>query len=187
MTARPTADGSVFAPAPAGLHGEAVESVSASEFRAALPGFTTAISIIATNGPAGVAGMTCSAISVVSDTPATMVACVSRRSAANTVIKTNGVFCINCLPATRMELSQLFAGVGQVPMAERFTAGHWSVLATGAPVLKDALAAFDCELMDGHEVGTHTVLVARVVATAHTATAEPLVYHRQQYATTRAL
>jgi len=187
MTARPTADGPSFQPAPAGLHGEAVESVPPAEFRAALPGFTTAISVIATNGPAGVAGMTCSAVSVVSDTPATMVACVSRRSAANSIIRTNGVLCINTLPATRMELSQVFAGVGQVPMAERFVASHWSVLTTGAPVLKDALAAFDCELMDAHEVGTHTVLIARVVATAHTAPAEPLVYHRQQYATTRAL
>ena len=137
--------------------------------------------------PAGIAGLTCSAVCAVSDTPATLVACVSRRSAAHDIIKANGVLCINCLPAARQDLSQLFAGVGQVPMAERFAAGLWSVLATGAPYCKDALVAFDCELMEAREVGTHSVLIARVLATAQSAPAEPLVHHRQQYATTRAL
>jgi flavin reductase (DIM6/NTAB) family NADH-FMN oxidoreductase RutF len=186
MTARPTADDVI--PAPVTRPGGASsESAPASEFRAALAGLTTAVSIIATNGPAGMAGLTCSAVCGVSDTPATLVACVSRRSAAHDVIKANGVLCINCLPAVRQGLSQLFAGVGQVPMAERFAPDLWAVLATGAPHCKDALVAFDCELMDAREIGTHSVLMARVLATAQSAPAEPLVRHRQQYATTRAL
>jgi flavin reductase (DIM6/NTAB) family NADH-FMN oxidoreductase RutF len=186
MTARPNADDIMAAPA-ARTRGAFSESVPASEFRAALTGLTTAVSIIATNGPAGLAGLTCSAVCGVSDTPATLVACVSRRSAAHDVVRANGALCINCLPATRRDLSQLFAGVGQVPMAERFAADLWSVLATGAPYCKDALVAFDCELMETCEVGTHSVLIARVLATAQGSLAEPLVHHRQQYATTRAL
>ena len=182
MTARPNADDIIPASATR-TRAAFPEPVPASEFRAALTGLTTAVSVIATNGPA----LTCSAVSGVSDTPATLVACVSRRSAAHDIIKANGVLCINCLPAARQDLSQLFAGVGQVPMAERFAADLWSVLATGAPHCKDALVAFDCELMEAREVGTHSVLIARVLATAQSAPAEPLVHHRQQYATTRAL
>ena len=187
MTARPNAD-DIISGSATRMRGASAEPVPAAEFRAALTGLTTAVSVIATNGPGGLAGLTCSAVSGVSDTPATLVACVSRRSAAHDVIKANGVLCINCLPAKRQDLSQLFAGVGQVPMAERFAAGLWATLATGAPYCKDALVAFDCALMEAHEVGTHSVLIARVVATAQTAPpAEPLVHHRQQYATTRAL
>jgi flavin reductase (DIM6/NTAB) family NADH-FMN oxidoreductase RutF len=186
MTARPTADDIIPASA-ARIRGALLEAVPASEFRAALTGLTTAVSIVATDGPAGTAGLTCSAVCGVSDTPATLVACVSRRSAAHDIIKANGVLCINCLPATRQDLSQLFAGVGQVPMAERFATASWSLLATGAPYCKDALVAFDCELIEAREVGTHSVLIARVLATAQGARAEPLVHHRQQYATTRAL
>src|SRR4051794_33180010 len=185
MTAHPNADDIIAASASRTL-GAFSEPVAAAEFRAALTGLTTPVSIIATNGPAGMAGLTCSAVSGVSDTPATLVACISRRSAAHDVIKANGVLCINCLPAARQDLSQLFAGVGQVPMAERFSAGLWSRLATGAPHCKDALVAFDCELMEAREVGPHSVLIARVLATAQSAPAEPLVHHRQQYATTRA-
>jgi flavin reductase (NADH)/flavin reductase/chlorophenol-4-monooxygenase component 1 len=186
MTARPNADDIIPASEPR-ARGPFSEPVPASEFRTALTGLTTAVSIIATNGPAGIAGLTCSAVSGVSDTPATLVACVSRRSAAHDMIKANGVLCINCLPAARQDLSQIFAGVGQVPMAQRFAAGLWSRLATGAPHCKDALVAFDCELMEAREVGTYSVLIARVLATAQSAPAEPLVHHRQQYATTRAL
>lgn len=187
MTIRPTPD-DVIQPPAINARSTAPESVSAAEFRAALSGLTTAVSVIATNGPAGVAGLTCSAVSGVSDTPATIVACVSRRSAAHDVIKANGVLCINCLPAARQDLSQLFAGVGQVPMAERFARGLWSMLSTGAPYCRDALVAFDCDLLEAREIGTHSVFIARVLATAQaTPPAEPLVHHRQRYATTRAL
>jgi flavin reductase (DIM6/NTAB) family NADH-FMN oxidoreductase RutF len=162
-------------------------TISSSEFCTALTNLTTAVSVIATNGPAGLAGLTCSAVCGVSATPATMVACVNRRSAAHDVITRNDVFCINCLPAARKDLSDLFAGVGRVPMAERFAADQWTVLATGAPCAKDALAAFDCKLADVREIGTHSVLIGYVVATTQNNRAEPLVFQRQQYATTRLL
>ena len=62
-----------------------------------------------------------------------------------------------------------------------------SIIATNGPAGIAGLVAFDCELMEAREVGIHSVLIARVLATAHGAPAEPLVHHRQQYATTRPL
>ena len=70
MTPRPTADDVTLPP-------------TALSRAVALSGLTAAVSIIATNGPAGVIGMSCPAVSGVSDIPATVAACVSRRSAAN--------------------------------------------------------------------------------------------------------
>jgi hypothetical protein len=56
MTARRTAD-DIIIPAPVTrTRGAFSESVPAAEFRAALTGVTTAVSIIATNGLAGIAG-----------------------------------------------------------------------------------------------------------------------------------
>jgi len=62
-----------------------------------------------------------------------------------------------------------------------------SIIATNGPAGIAGLVAFDCELMEAREFGANSVLIARVLATAHGAPAEPLVHHRQQYATTRAL
>lgn len=164
-----------------------VELVTASDFRAAISGLATAVSVVTTDGHAGKAGLTCSAVCSVSDSPPTILACVSRRSAAYATIVANGVFCVNCLPAGQRELSQLFAGVGQVPMTDRFEPSFWSVLCTGAPCLKDALTVFDCELVEAREVATHGVLIGRVLAIADSGSAEPLIHHRQRYATTRVL
>ena len=62
-----------------------------------------------------------------------------------------------------------------------------SIIATNGPAGIAGLVAFDCELMEAREFGANSVLIARVLATAQGAPAEPLVHHRQQYATTRAL
>ena len=56
MTARRTADDIIPAPVTR-TRGAFSESVPAAEFRAALTGLTTAVSIIASNGPAGIAGL----------------------------------------------------------------------------------------------------------------------------------
>jgi flavin reductase (NADH)/flavin reductase/chlorophenol-4-monooxygenase component 1 len=161
--------------------------VSTAEFRSAFANFTTTVSIIATDGPAGLAGLTCSAVCAVSDDPPLLLACVHRKSTANAAIKANKVMSISCLSADQSELSQAFAGVGRLTADERFALGDWDVLATGAPCLTTALATFDCEIFDIRDAGTHTVFVAKVIATRTRDLGEPLVYQRRAYATTRKL
>lgn len=161
--------------------------VSAVEFRNALSRLTTAVSVIATDGPAGAAGVTCSAVCAVSDEPAMLLVCVHGKSATNAAIKANGVLCVNCLQADQKDLSQAFAGIGGIPMRERFALTGWSVLATGAPRCKEALVALDCEVADVHDIGTHSIFIARVVATAESESGDPLLYQRRAYATTRSL
>lgn len=162
-------------------------TVPAAEFSAALAGLATAVSVIATDGPAGLAGLTCSAVCAVSDEPAMVLACVHGKSAANGVIKANGVLCVNCLQSDQRALSQAFAGIGGMPMPERFALAQWGVLATGAPYCKDALLALDCEVADVRDIGTHSIFIAKVIATAKTPDGAQLVYQRRAYATTRPL
>lgn len=158
--------------------------ISAVEFRGAMSKVTTAVSVIATGGPGGTAGLTCSAVCAVSDTPATLVVCIHGKSAANSVIRANGVFSVNCLQIDQIELSQAFAGIGSIPMTERFAMANWGVLVTGAPYCKDALVALDCEIADVHDVGTHSIFIVKVVATAESKDRAPLIYQRRNYATT---
>lgn len=162
-------------------------SVSTSEFRSAFANFATTVSILVTDGYAGRAGVTCSAVCAVSDEPPLLLACVHGRSAANAAMKTNKVMAVNCLQSNQSELSQAFAGIGQMPVEERFALGEWDVLATGAPCCRNALAVLDCEIVDIRAVGTHNLFIARVVATSTRELGEPLVYQRRAYATTRSL
>ena len=160
--------------------------VSATEFRGALSHLATTVSVLTTNGPAGVSGVTCSAVCAASDEPAILLACVHGKSAANAAIKANGVFCVNCLQTAQSNLSQAFAGIGSIPIQERFALSDWDVLVSGAPHCKDALVALDCEIIDVRGLGTHSIFIAKVLAISETG-GEPLLYRRHGYVTTRTL
>ena len=161
--------------------------ISAQQFRDAMSQITTPVSVITTDGPAGRFGMTCSAVCAASDTPPMLIACVHSASAANRVLKVNGRLCVNCLNADQSALSQLFASSRGVPMEDRFCDDGWGALVTGAPCHRHALATLDCEIVDVREAGTHSIFLARVLATGFGNPVDPLVYHRRAYATTRGL
>ena len=156
-----------------------------AEFRDAMSRVASSVSIVSTAGPHGVAGFTCSAVCSVTDEPPTIMVCVNRKSAANAIIKANGVLCVSSLGADQVELSQMFAGVGWVPMNERFAGPHWGVLATGAPYCTASRVALDCRVADIREVGTHSVILAEVLSATHTGDGAPLIYHGRNYATLR--
>jgi len=164
---------------------EPAAHVSADEFREALSRVVSSVSIVTTDGAHGIAGFTCSAVCAVTDEPPTILVCVNRKSAANAVIKANGVLCVSSLGADQVVLSQLFAGVGRVPMHERFGGAQWGLLVTGSPYCKTSRVALDCRISEVREVGTHSILFAEVLSAVHATGDEPLLYHRRNYATIR--
>jgi flavin reductase len=86
---------------------------------------------------------------------------------------------VNVLSARRARLSRLFGG--GIPADERFAAATWSTLETGAPVLADCAAAFDCRIIDIVNVDAHDVLFCRVVALQRSDCADKLIYFARDY------
>jgi flavin reductase (DIM6/NTAB) family NADH-FMN oxidoreductase RutF len=159
--------------------------VTPDKFREALSRVVSSVSIVSTNGVHGIAGFTCSAVCSVTDEPPTIMVCVNRKSAANAIIKANGVLCVSSLGVEQVALSQMFAGVGRVPMNERFNDADWGVLTTGAPYCKTSRVALDCRVAEIREVGTHSVIFAEVLSAVQVTDAQPLIYHSRNYATVR--
>jgi flavin reductase len=149
-------------------------------FRDAMAGLGTAVNIITSDGTAGLAGCTASAVCGVTDEPPTLLVCINRSSRNNAAFRANGKLCVNVLNAEQQTLAAHFAN-SALPVAERFAAAHWEQLVTGAPVLRDALASLDCEIESITEVGTHTVFFCAVKA-AHTHVAgDALIYYGRRY------
>lgn len=151
------------------------------DFREALSRLASAVTIVATDGPAGKAGLTCSAVTSVSDQPATVLVCVKRTSRSNGVIKANKVFTVNALVAGQEPVADVFAGRGGLEGAERFATGAWDRLLTGAPALAGARMTLDCRLAELVEVGTHSVLFGQVEAVRLGDGGQPLVYADRRY------
>lgn len=158
--------------------------IASEDYRDAMAGLGAAVSIITTDGPAGRAGFTASAVCSVTDDPPTLLVCMNRTSSAHASVAGNKLVCVNVLSAQQEPLSRLFGG--KVPIAERFAAAVWSTLETGAPVLSDCAVALDCQIANVTTVGTHDVLFCRVVALQRSGLTENLIYLGRAYHSVRA-
>jgi len=85
-------------------------TVSRQEFRDAMARLGAAVNIVTTDGPAGLSGMTVSAVCSVTDDPPMLLVCLNRGSPQNRLFKDNGVLCVNSLASGQEELSVRFAG-----------------------------------------------------------------------------
>ncbi|MBK1659840.1 flavin reductase [Paracraurococcus ruber] len=139
-------------------------TIPRQEFRDAMARLGAAVNIITTGGPAGRGGFTASAVCSVTDEPPTLLLCMNRGATAAPAMKANGTVCVNVVAAAQKEAAMVFAGVTKCSMEERFDAGTWMTLATGAPVLQGAVASFDCRIAEIIEKGTHLVVFGEVQA-----------------------
>lgn len=169
-------DGAFTAVAP-----NSVASVEPLAFREAMSRLGAAVHIVTTAGKAGKSGFTATAVCSVSDEPATLLVCLNRRSGNAPILAQNGVFCVNTLPAADEKLADLFAGRSGIYGGERFAAGDWMTLKTGAPVLASAVVAFDCRVVEIKAVASHNVIFAVVEAVRLGPTGPALVYHDRAY------
>jgi len=166
-----------------GSEGIDVAGVDPARFRDAMSRVGAAVHIVTTDGSAGLGGITATAVTSVTVEPPIMLFCIKKTSPTAERIIKNGVFCINTLAPSHEALSNVFAGRTDQHLDERFTTGEWAKLATGAPALKGAVAAFDCRLIEAKDVTTHLVVIGAVEAVDYGPEGEGLVYVHRQYKT----
>jgi flavin reductase len=159
---------------------ETLPSVARDQFVAAMGRVFSLVTIVATDGPAGRLAVTVSSASSACADPPMMLACINRRSPVNAAIHANGMFCINVLAVGQEQLSDRFAGRAHDGGPFDFAGGDWTTAQTGSPVLRGAVAAFDCVLQSSHGAGSHTVFFGRVLAVIESQ-AMPLIYGRRSY------
>ena len=154
-------------------------AVDKQQFRNAMARLGAAVNIITTDGPAGRAGFTASAVCSVTDTPPTLLVCLNRGASVYETFRHNRQLCVNTLADGHQDLSNLFGG--KTPMAERFLAAEWTTATTGSPVLSGALVSFDCLVTQTMSVGTHDILVCEAQALVFSDSSHGLVYFDRSY------
>jgi flavin reductase len=150
-------------------------------FREAMSRLGAAVHVVTTDGPGGKHGFTATAVSSVSDQPATLLVCLNHRSRVTTALHANRVLCVNTLRAGDDAVADVFAGRTGLYGAQRFLQGDWTTLVTGAPVLTTAVVSLDCRMIEWKPVASHNVYFCGVVAVREGAPASALVYHERAY------
>lgn len=141
------------------------------------------VNVVTTDGVAGRAGVTVSAMTSVSadgDAP-TLLVCIHHLSpVAQTIIK-NRCFCTNILKDDQIYISDTFAGRVRAKNDDKFACAQWRTMASGALRAVDPLAAFDCTVKSDERVGTHHVFIGEVGEIFTSARGNPLIYANRAY------
>lgn len=138
---------------------------------------------IVTSGPPGRRnGFTATAVCSVSADPPHLLVCANRGMETHATILETGHFAVNVLSHGQEALADRFGGRLGIEGEARFQAADWHMLASGAPILASACAAFDCRVIDRLRVATHDIIIGLVLATIDHEAKAPLAYLDRDYA-----
>jgi flavin reductase len=150
-------------------------------FREGMSRVAGAVHVVTTDGAAGRGGFTATAVTPVTDSPASLLVCVNTSSRSAQALLSNRVFCVNTLAAFDVEMADIFAGRAGLQGPERFSRGEWDVLETGSPALTTSLVSFDCRISDARVVATHHVIIGDILSIRLGELKPPLIYQARHY------
>lgn len=153
-----------------------MSGVSSIEFRQACAKFATGVAVItAVAGDGSPQGMTVNSFTSVSLEPPLVLVCIERQAAILPLLTPGAHFGISVLSEQQKQLSVQFSQKG-----DRFNGVAWVTGQTGVPLLRGAIATFECKIVRLVEGGDHVIVLGEA---AHLTTSEgsPLLYFDSRY------
>jgi flavin reductase (DIM6/NTAB) family NADH-FMN oxidoreductase RutF len=141
----------------------------------------TGMTIVTAHGSDGPAGLLALSATHVAADPPTMLVSIDNKTSALANVLDAKHFAINYLPQSAEDIVELFSGKSPLKGADRFEAGRWGTLATGAPTYNEAIGVIDCELEEVIERHGVSIVLGRVVDFRAEPDGAPLVYFRGGY------
>jgi flavin reductase (DIM6/NTAB) family NADH-FMN oxidoreductase RutF len=152
--------------------------IDSDTFRASLGRFSCGITILTARDQKGRDhGMTVSAFCSVSLEPPLVLVCVGHDASMHGLMMRAESVGLNVLSSTQEPLSRRFAD----PETDRFDGVGYSRGEKGVALLDDALVHLECDVVDRHEAGDHTIVIC-AVERAEAFDGRPLLYYRGGYA-----
>lgn len=143
----------------------------------ALGRFVTGIAVAACrNGNGEIKAITVNSFTSVSLDPPLVLWCLENRASTYTSFMGADAYSVNVLRADQRAVADHFAGYLPDPVKE----DEFETWVTGAPVMKERLAAFDCKIVARHDAGDHVILVGEVVR-FDSVNGKPLIYYASNY------
>ena len=135
-------------------------AVEAGAFKRTMRHYPTGVTVVTSVKEGEPRGITINAFSSVSAEPPTLLICVNREARSYLYIATSRIFCVNILAGEQRELADRFSG----KLHERqFDDIGYDEAVTGAPVIRGAIAHFDCVVTEEHHAGSHSIFIGSVV------------------------
>jgi flavin reductase len=154
------------------------------DYVAAMGRHVSSVCVITTQRDGKKYGLTATAMTSVCAEPPRLLVCINKTGSSHDMILAAGTFCVNVLDEHQDNLGKAFAGMMGKDF-DRFSLGKWHELTTGAPVLKDAAAVFDCKVDQVIDQFTHSIVIGEVLSAQIGRAGDPLLYGARRFRTLR--
>jgi flavin reductase (DIM6/NTAB) family NADH-FMN oxidoreductase RutF len=148
-------------------------------FRDALAKFATGVAFVTAAPDGKPAGLIVNSLTSVSLEPPLVSFCPSRSSLTWSRMRRTRRFGVNVLGSQHERFARRATPAG----ADRFAGLDWELGHGGVPLLTDALATLECEIVAEHPTGDHWIVVGRVDDLRISAIEDPLVFFAGAFAT----
>lgn len=162
--------------APMSRSGGATTGREGAAFRLAMRELASGVAVVTTGRGEARFGCTATSLCSLSLDPPSLIVCIARDSSTLAALRVACAFGVNILGRAHEDLADRFAGRTGVKGAARFATAEWMTLATGAPLLRGALACIDCVVEEVLERHTHAIVIGRV-AGVHRGGGDPALTH----------
>jgi len=151
----------------------------ARAFRDSLAKFATGVAFVTAAPDGKPAGLIVNSLTSVSLEPPLVSFAPARRSLTWSSMRPTRRFGVNVLGRRHEEFARRATPAG----ADRFAGLDWELGRGGVPLLTDALATLECEIVAEHPAGDHWIVVGRVDDLRISAIEDPLVFFAGAFGT----
>jgi flavin reductase (DIM6/NTAB) family NADH-FMN oxidoreductase RutF len=130
-------------------------------FKHAMRHVPTGVTVVTSLKDGEPRGITVNSFASVSLEPPSLLICINREARSYLFISTSRIFCVNVLAGDQRRLAEHFSGKVR---DRQFAEVGYATGATGAPVLDDSIAHFDCEVAEEYHFGSHSILIGHVLS-----------------------
>jgi 3-hydroxy-9,10-secoandrosta-1,3,5(10)-triene-9,17-dione monooxygenase reductase component len=157
----------------------AAPAPEARSFRDALGRFATGVAFVTAAPDGEPVGLIVNSLTSVSLEPPLVSFCPSRSSLTWSRMRRAGRFGVNILGRQHEPFAKRATPAG----ADRFVGLNWELGPRGVPLLNDALATLECELVAEHAAGDHWIVVGRVDDVRTSPLKDPLIFFAGAFGT----
>lgn len=155
------------------VHSGNLAGSSVDDFKAAMRMLPAGVSAITTGDINNPNGMMVSSLTAISAEPPLVGFFVHRDSSMLDPLKTHGRFVANILGQAHHDVVTKF--LKELQGRPRFADGQWASGLDGLPILVDALANVECDIIHTTTLGTHEMFVGKIRKTTIDETGSPMV------------
>ncbi|MEU4765142.1 flavin reductase family protein [Actinosynnema sp. NPDC023794] len=160
---------------------EAAPTMVETSLRDAMSLFATGVTVLTVGGEHA-HGMTANSFTSVSLDPPLVLCCISHSAVMHDAISNAKRFGVSIMGADQRDTAKFFADKRRPLGPEQFDAVDWiEGPHTGAPLLNGSLAWLECELVQFHEGGDHTIFVGQVLSSSRGADASALLFYSSSF------